>query len=47
MRSGRRLDFLVGYDVAPQDATPTWNKGDFFGDKFGPRHAGEGSQTGK
>jgi hypothetical protein len=41
------VNFLVGYDVAQQDATPTWNKGDFFGDKFGARHGGEGSQTGK
>ncbi len=40
------VNFLVGYDLAQQEATPTWNKGDFFGDKFGPRHAGEGSQTG-
>ncbi len=40
------VNFLVGYDLAQQDATPTWNKGDFFGDKFGARHAGEGSQTG-
>jgi hypothetical protein len=40
------VNFLVGYDLAQQDTTPTWNKGDFFGDKFGPRHAGEGSQTG-
>jgi hypothetical protein len=39
--------FLVGYDLAQQDATPTWNKGDFFGDRFSSRHAGEGSQTGK
>jgi len=41
------VNFLVGYEVAEQDATPTWNKGDFFGDKFSARHAGEGSQTGK
>ncbi len=40
------VNFLVGYDVAQQDAVPTWNKGDFFGDKFGPRHAGAGAQTG-
>jgi Peptidase family M28/PA domain len=38
------VNFLVGYDVAQQDASPTWNKGDFFGDLFGPRHAGTGSQ---
>ena len=41
------VNFLVGYDLAQQDATPTWNKGDFFGDRFSSRHAGEGSQTGK
>lgn len=37
------VNFLVGYEVAQQDVAPTWNKSDFFGDKFGPRHAGEGS----
>jgi hypothetical protein len=36
------VDFLVGYEVAQQEA-PTWDKGDFFGEKFGPRHAGDGS----
>jgi hypothetical protein len=41
------VNFLVGYDLAQQDATPTWNKGDFFGDRFSSRHAGEASQTGK
>jgi len=40
------VNFLVGYEVAQQDAAPTWSKGDFFGDKFGARHAGGGSQTG-
>jgi hypothetical protein len=39
------VNFLVGYDVAQQDAAPTWDKGDFFGEKFGPRHAGENSGT--
>ncbi len=34
------VNFLVGYEVAQQDGTPTWDKGDFFGEKFGPRHAG-------
>lgn len=33
------LNFLVGYEIAQQDAVPTWNKGDFFGEKFGRRHA--------
>jgi hypothetical protein len=37
------VNFLVGYDVAQQDAAPTWDKGDFFGERFGPRHTGEGS----
>jgi Zn-dependent M28 family amino/carboxypeptidase len=32
------LNFLVGYQVAQHDAVPTWNKGDFFGAAFGPRH---------
>jgi hypothetical protein len=39
------VNFLVGYEVAQQDAAPTWDKGDFFGEKFGPRHAGESSGT--
>jgi len=39
------VNFLVGYEVAQQDAVPTWNKGDFFGEKFGPRHAGEASAS--
>jgi Zn-dependent M28 family amino/carboxypeptidase len=34
------INFLVGYQVAQQDNAPTWNKGDFFGTAFGPRHAG-------
>jgi hypothetical protein len=37
---GTRLNFLVGYQVAQQDQSPTWNGGDFFGIKFGPRHTG-------
>ena len=37
---GAGVNFLVGYEVAQQDAVPTWDKGDFFGEKFGPRHAG-------
>jgi len=39
------VNFLVGYEVAQQDAAPTWDKGDFFGERFGPRHAGESSGT--
>jgi len=36
--AGRRyaqLNFLVGYQVAQAAARPTWNKGDFFGARFG------------
>lgn len=35
-----KLNFLVGYAVAQQNSVPEWNKGDFFGQKFGPRHSG-------
>ena len=35
--------FLVGFEVAQHDEVPTWNEGDFFGEKFGPRHARDGS----
>jgi hypothetical protein len=37
------VNFLVGYEVAQQDAAPAWNKSDFFGEQFGARHAGAGS----
>jgi hypothetical protein len=37
-----KVNFLVGYEIAQQDAAPVWNKGDFFGLKFGARHTGEG-----
>ncbi|MBD2700880.1 M28 family peptidase [Spirosoma sp. BT702] len=30
-----QLQFLVGYLTAQADGRPTWNKGDFFGTKFG------------
>jgi hypothetical protein len=30
-----RLNFLVGYQVAQASPRPTWNKGDFFGVRFG------------
>ena len=33
------LDFLIGYRVAQHDRAPEWNKGDFFGTTYGPRHA--------
>ena len=26
-----KVNFLVGYEIAQQDAAPAWNKGDFFG----------------
>jgi len=37
---GAVMNFLVGYQVAQHDGAPAWNKGDFFGTTFGPRHAG-------
>jgi len=37
---GAVMNFLVGYQVAQRDGAPSWNKGDFFGTTFGPRHAG-------
>jgi Zn-dependent M28 family amino/carboxypeptidase len=40
MAKGAVMNFLVGYEVALHDAAPTWNKDDFFGTTFGPRHAG-------
>lgn len=39
MAKGAVMNFLVGYEVAQRDSTPMWNKGDFFGTTFGPRHA--------
>lgn len=30
-----QLQFLIGYLAAQADQRPTWNKGDFFGTKFG------------
>lgn len=33
--SHAQLQFLVGYLTAQADQRPTWNKGDFFGTKFG------------
>jgi hypothetical protein len=36
---GSVMNFLVGYQVAQHDAAPAWNKGDFFGTTFGPRHS--------
>jgi len=37
---GAVMNFLVGYEVAQQERSPDWVKGDFFGTRFGPRHAG-------
>ena len=36
---GAVMNFLVGYEVAQQERSPDWVKGDFFGTTFGPRHA--------
>jgi hypothetical protein len=33
------MNFLVGYQIAQHEAAPQWNKGDFFGTTFGPRHS--------
>ena len=30
-----RLNFLIGYQVAQASQRPTWNRGDFFGARFG------------
>ena len=32
-----QLCFLVGYQVAQESARPQWNKGDFFGQRYGKR----------
>jgi hypothetical protein len=37
---GSLMNFLIGYEVAQRPGVPEWNKGDFFGSTFGPRHAG-------
>lgn len=41
MAKGSVLNFLVGYQIAGHNTAPAWNKGDFFGTTFGPRHSGE------
>jgi hypothetical protein len=33
------LIFLTGYGIAQQDQRPTWNKDDFFGNRFGVRRS--------
>ena len=35
---GAVMNFLIGYKVAEHDHPPDWNKGDFFGTTYGPRH---------
>ena len=42
---GSMMNFLVGYEVAQRNTAPEWNKGDFFGATFGPRH--NGTSTGE
>ena len=32
-----QLCFLVGYQVAQEAARPQWNRGDFFGQRYGRR----------
>ena len=34
-RKYAQLNFLIGYQVAQATARPNWNKGDFFGTRFG------------
>lgn len=36
-----QLQFLVGYLTAQDDQRPAWNKGDFFGTKFGKGNVGQ------
>jgi len=38
---GAVMNFLIGYDVAQRSSIPDWNKGDFFGITFGPRHTAQ------
>jgi Zn-dependent M28 family amino/carboxypeptidase len=33
-----RFHFLVGYTVAQDEKRPTWNKGDFFGERAAKAH---------
>ena len=32
-----RANVRIGYAVAQDEQRPTWNEGDFFGEKFGRR----------
>ncbi|MBV8051827.1 MAG: M28 family peptidase [Acidobacteriaceae bacterium] len=38
---GAVMNFLIGYQVAQHSTIPDWNKGDFFGSTFGPRHSAQ------
>jgi hypothetical protein len=41
-QSGARaatLNFLVGYELAQWNQRPQWNQANFFGNRFGHRHA--------
>lgn len=39
-----QLQFLIGYLTAQADTRPVWNKGDFFGTKFGKASGGAGQK---
>jgi hypothetical protein len=32
-----KVNFLIGYYVSGEKADPTWNKGDYFGGRFGKK----------
>jgi hypothetical protein len=36
-----KTHFLIGYLTANDPKRPEWNKGDFFGGKFGPKPKSE------
>ena len=43
-----QLQFLIGYLTAQHPARPTWNPGDFFGNKFGTKPMGKSpAESGK
>ena len=44
MAKGSVLNFLIGYRVAQNESVPDWNKNDFFGTTFGPRHSGNSGE---
>lgn len=41
-----RLNFLIAYLVAQADEAPSWNAGDFFGERFGRKVAAAGPSSG-